>query len=447
MDDGLHTIAWNGETWSGWVGFGGGIKEEPECVSWGLNRIDCFVRGMDDALHTVAWNGQAWSAWVRLGGAMKNRPSCVSWGENRIDCFTRGMDDGLQTVAWPCPTCVVTPSDFGVSVLTLNLRGIHEKWGGVNEEAGAAFIPWRQRYDRVAIWMQITKTTPDVIALQEVYAHDSCPLSPVNLYDYDTLFEMISQIRARTNVTYRIAYLSARHVPHGLCNFWAGHAVLYNPARLNNTTSAGASFVHPYDYFSILEPHLRRSFPCANPSEKFRNWCSLIDGVGLHWLGAYRQNGNLSFGYGPSAVQFELLGQPGFHIHIYNVHIDSEDWFAREALHNLVDSAERTLSSRLYPPIAVGDFNISLQHMQEETTKPQGHFRGFGILVQPKYDVVAVMLGKQSVFLSKYVPKWDHSILPTYNNEGRAEENDPYCGTPPILWSDHCALFVRFSPP
>src|SRR5688572_20849297 len=66
--------------WSGWVRLGSGIKEEPECVSWGANRIDCFVRGMDDALHTIAWDGHTWSGWMSLGGGIKNRPSCVSWG-------------------------------------------------------------------------------------------------------------------------------------------------------------------------------------------------------------------------------------------------------------------------------------------------------------------------------------------------------------------------------
>ena len=45
----------------GWENLGGVVKEQPECVSWGLNRIDCFARGSDDHMHHKAWNGSIWS--------------------------------------------------------------------------------------------------------------------------------------------------------------------------------------------------------------------------------------------------------------------------------------------------------------------------------------------------------------------------------------------------
>ena len=45
---------WNGAVWGGWENLGGVLLEAPNCVSWGLNRIDCFGRG-NNANH---WAGE-----------------------------------------------------------------------------------------------------------------------------------------------------------------------------------------------------------------------------------------------------------------------------------------------------------------------------------------------------------------------------------------------------
>jgi len=45
----------------GWESLGGTILEEPSCVSWGSNRIDCFARGTDKAMWHKWWNGSKWS--------------------------------------------------------------------------------------------------------------------------------------------------------------------------------------------------------------------------------------------------------------------------------------------------------------------------------------------------------------------------------------------------
>ena len=45
----------------GWENLGGAILEQPSCVSWGANRIDCFARGTNKAMYHKWWNGSQWS--------------------------------------------------------------------------------------------------------------------------------------------------------------------------------------------------------------------------------------------------------------------------------------------------------------------------------------------------------------------------------------------------
>jgi hypothetical protein len=40
-------------------------------------------------------------AWESLGGAILEQPSCVGWGPNRIDCFARGTDAAMFHGRWP----------------------------------------------------------------------------------------------------------------------------------------------------------------------------------------------------------------------------------------------------------------------------------------------------------------------------------------------------------
>src|SRR5262245_50700609 len=93
--------------WGGWESLGGVILEQPECVSWGTNRIDCFARGTDQAMYHRWWDGSAWGGWENLGGIILDQPNCVSWGANRIDCFARGTDQAMYHLWWPCPECAV----------------------------------------------------------------------------------------------------------------------------------------------------------------------------------------------------------------------------------------------------------------------------------------------------------------------------------------------------
>ncbi len=99
-DKAMHHKFWNGTAWFGWESLGGAILEQPSCVPWGANRIDCFARGTDKAMHHKFWNGTAWFGWESLGGAILEQPSCVSWGANRIDCFARGTDKAMHHKFW-----------------------------------------------------------------------------------------------------------------------------------------------------------------------------------------------------------------------------------------------------------------------------------------------------------------------------------------------------------
>ena len=78
----------------------------PAVVSWGLNRLDMFIRGTDDKLYHRASsdNGATWypaagasPAWEALGGSVGSTPVAVSWGPNRIDLFAAQPTTGAIT--------------------------------------------------------------------------------------------------------------------------------------------------------------------------------------------------------------------------------------------------------------------------------------------------------------------------------------------------------------
>ncbi len=42
----------------------------------------------------------AWGGWESLGGALTSPPNCVSWGANRLDCFVKGTDNAMYHKWW-----------------------------------------------------------------------------------------------------------------------------------------------------------------------------------------------------------------------------------------------------------------------------------------------------------------------------------------------------------
>src|SRR3972149_5745878 len=93
-DNGLWHMYWAG-SWSPWEPLGGVLTSGPTASAWAANRLDIFVKGTDNALWHKWWDGSAWSGWESLGGVITSDPDCVSWGLNRIDCFARGTDNAL----------------------------------------------------------------------------------------------------------------------------------------------------------------------------------------------------------------------------------------------------------------------------------------------------------------------------------------------------------------
>ncbi|MEO6990990.1 MAG: carbohydrate-binding protein [Candidatus Baltobacteraceae bacterium] len=102
-DSRVYHISWNGSTWSGWTNIGLPTYSGLAVSSWGANRLDLFSTEEINEftfqlLHAYSNNGQNWSNWEvaqRNGnGPSYQAPSAVSWGANRIDCFVTGGGGG-----------------------------------------------------------------------------------------------------------------------------------------------------------------------------------------------------------------------------------------------------------------------------------------------------------------------------------------------------------------
>ena len=74
--------------WGGWENLAGIILEQPDCVSWGPNRIDCFARGTNRAMYHRWWNGSSWGGWENLGGIIPRRARMCKLGSepHRLFC-------------------------------------------------------------------------------------------------------------------------------------------------------------------------------------------------------------------------------------------------------------------------------------------------------------------------------------------------------------------------
>jgi hypothetical protein len=325
-----------------------------------------------------------------------------------------------------------TPPQHRVSVLTLNLVGDDDAWDdGAGHEVP---VPWRDRYDRVARWMHSSGTIPDILAFQEVYG------VKLGLWDYETLFVLMDRIRARTGVSYRIAHLATRRATNTIR---AGGAVLYNPARVRNTTPPVGDLAFPDDYpFEPLNSlHGRASYRCTNPPPAYAAMCGSIDGG--YWTRSYHHPSG-SWGPGPTFSSFELLSEPGSHVHVYNVHasLDSQSHYYGELRKLIADVEIRWSSrSRLYPPIVAGDFNATLGDPGNGEFAPGAPFADFDVAafsVVP--DEIGILKGRRSVFPSRAAGAVSAEILPVPGPKA------PNCGTPAQLWSDHCGVLVELTP-
>lgn len=86
------------EQWRGWEPLGGVTAGGPECVVTQVNRIDCFTRTAGGEVVRTHWDGARWSGPTLLGGfptdaTFDSRAECVTWGADHIDCFVRRDSD------------------------------------------------------------------------------------------------------------------------------------------------------------------------------------------------------------------------------------------------------------------------------------------------------------------------------------------------------------------
>jgi hypothetical protein len=76
------------------------LTSDPDCVSRGADRVDCFARGPDNALWHTGGKSGTWSEWESMGGNLTSGPSATSFGPNRLDIFAKGPDNALWHVWW-----------------------------------------------------------------------------------------------------------------------------------------------------------------------------------------------------------------------------------------------------------------------------------------------------------------------------------------------------------
>jgi len=193
-DQAMRHIGWTDRTgWGGWENLGGAgaILSAPNCVSW-TNHINCFVRWSDQAIRFIEWDGTQWTDWVNLGfpnpsgGLVTQQPACVSWGPNRIDCFTRGADGSMFQKSWECIPCdsVLAVSTYHYDTLRTGWNS-HERVLTAQNVASSQFgllqvVPLDDQVDAQPLFVagqDIAGGTHDVIytatAANTVYAIDA----------------------------------------------------------------------------------------------------------------------------------------------------------------------------------------------------------------------------------------------------------------------------------
>ena len=315
---------------------------------------------------------------------------------------------------------------LAISVLDLNLRGVHDLWDS-DDGTGMVTIPWQERYDRLARWMSISGTVPDVIALQEVWASKTWifPFPHNDPANYETLLTLINSIKARTGANYRIAYLDARHVPQGLKQLFAGEALIYNADRLRNTTSLVNAKAVNWSDEATVGVHMRISYPCAHSPA-----CALLDLDGRHWMSSYTApNGQWSAG--PEAVVFESLAAPGKNVIVQNAHYPLRDPGPHPSTRRCKTCVDTVWArwlghDMLMPPIVAGDFNGDPMIANFDTTVAE--------------DVDFILIGNAANYPAMTSPRAVTQTLPN-RVPGR-----PHCGSVPTVLSDHCALFAQYLP-
>lgn len=350
---------------------------------------------------------------------------------------------------------------LGVSILSINLLDV------VNYPHGPTGVNWRTRHTRIIDWIATTRNFPDIIALQEASGYWSCPTDDRRMPDYASLDFLVDGVRNATGEQYRVAYMVAHkegqssgeywidNEPGQFCRNFSGRALLYRPSKVRNVivNAPAGETVYSYNDASALSTHLTASLPCCSPAGGREDICNFIDGLkqssnrcqqptalGLAWTRRQPANGNIERPMDVVFSRFELVGQPGNFFHLYNVH---RRWPPRGItwkpdianINQLITDMEvfqyGSSGTNLYPPIIVGDFNLSAADSEAELP------RFVSAAWTP--EVIGAMFGRPDVFAAKQ-RAYANGVTNLPNDRCEVDED------PATLWSDHCALYFRVEP-
>lgn len=342
-------------------------------------------------------------------------------------------ENGVQGVVG-----ALTRAKYELSVLTLNIQGVNESWNGTS-------LPWRDRYGRIVQWTTDSGTRLDLIVLEEVWLRLRYFAGGLSPFEYETLFELVTRLNERPGADYRIAYASSARTSLGLHTLFSGQAVIYNATRLRNATAqtlgAGETLI-PWSDEAVVGPHMRQSYPCAEPRPEQLQLCALIDTDGF--LTSPFTNASGRWDLVATASAFLLRDDPDPRILVHNVHVNFNDYAGSfSSMRDLLEASKTRTGSRpyLYSPLVVGDFNVGPAAMDIETS-PDGRLADFAIAGFVESDVIGALIGRQEAYAPRFgSPVISSRALP------KEERTNGLCAPPDVLWSDHCGLHVLLVPP
>jgi hypothetical protein len=356
--------------------------------------------------------------------------------------------------------CIITQPSL--TVITANMANATPILG----------VDWKTRIDRFADHIDQSGLRPDLISLTESAGLWRCSTMPDGgADDYDTIDRLIRDLRQRTDVRYRVAYMIGMNgsvknfAGTETCWYFSGDTLLYNPARIRNVTLdevAGrpqSGHIEP-----LVGSQVRRSLPLCRRGSTFEPLETLIDGPsqvdrcnvptpsGPAWAQIDRTRDG-DYALVASLGRFSFVDAPGSSFDIvtshppwYEVpdHRDSIEAFVT----GLTEPPFRTGSPYL-PLLVMGDLNdldkggtdsngVDWQPWPAQTTY---RYRAPGVDTDTSADVMVVAVP------SGIGPQAAHTLTPAVamTLPGVTPCRDSPAGASAGLhFSDHCGLLVSF---
>jgi hypothetical protein len=307
-------------------------------------------------------------------------------------------------------------------------------------------ITWKDKADRFVSSIVETGTIPDIISMTESSGWTYCGFDTTG--DYDMVDRLISNLKNRTGITYRIAYMVGQFAAKGgggVCHFYTGDTVLYNPNRVTNVTpddvAGKPQVVHDANFRGS---QIRRSLPICNRGTTLEPLEGLIDGPpqtdkcgrstpsGPVWVLVERLS-NGTDAMVASLARFSVVGSTGSSFDVFTVHPTccGEESGLKAPINDFIDALTGPSyrgTNPYYPTIVLGDFNALAR-----TYWPSGTNQVFA----PEEDVMAIALGNSSGPLTPV-----HSLQLTFIS--KLPSIDPCRFYEDKNFSDHCGLLVQF---